>query len=44
MVDYHRAAEKDPYQHLNYIGFGNGYLLKARACRVAMDHAKTWAG
>ena len=43
MVDY-RESNQSPDQRLDAIWFGDGYLLKARAFRVAIENIKTWAG
>jgi phage/plasmid-like protein (TIGR03299 family) len=42
MVDY-QDRKQTLDQRLNSIWFGEGYLLKARAYRVAMEYLNTWA-
>ncbi len=42
MVDY-RETNQSPDQRLSSIWFGDGYLLKARAFRVAIDNIRSWA-
>ncbi len=42
MVDYHNKYSSPEY-HLKQIWFGDGYLIKARAYRIAIDNLKTWA-
>jgi phage/plasmid-like protein (TIGR03299 family) len=38
----HRKGKTDRNQHLDSIWFGDGYLTKARAFRVAMEKALKW--
>ena len=43
MVDY-RESNQRPDLRLDTIWFGDGYLLKARAYRVAIENINSWAG
>lgn len=43
MVDYGEPT-RDLDRHLNSIWFGDGYSLKVRAYRIALDNIKSWAG
>ena len=43
MVDYPKTTRKEE-EHLSSIWFGDGYHLKAKAFKIAMENIKTWAG